>query len=73
MKRLIILIFISLVSVSCVGTSIKGTKGKYSEYQIVDNNNKWITYKVDDAHFLCIPNHSADIGAVPLVLKIDGK
>lgn len=72
MKRLVTLIAVALVTASCVNTSTED-KGRYSEYQIVDENGKWVTYKVDETHFLCVPNYNADKGAVPVMLEVKKK
>lgn len=70
MKRLVILIATALMAASCVNTSTEGTKSICSDYQIVDENGKWVTYKVDETHFLCVPNYNADKGAVPVMLEV---
>ena len=45
------------------------SKQSLNQYQVVDENSKWVTYKIDDTHFLCVPNYNADKGAVPVMLK----
>lgn len=70
MKRLVILIATALMAASCVNTSTEDTKSRYSDYQIVDENSKWVVYKVDETHLLCVPNYNADKGAVPVMLEV---
>lgn len=73
MRRLVILITTALMAASCVNTSTEDTKSRYSDYQIVDENGKWVTYKIDETHFLCVPNYNADKGAVPVMLEVKKK
>ena len=44
-----------------------------NQYQVIDENGKWVTYKIDDTHFLCVPNYNADKGAVPVMLEVERK
>lgn len=37
---------------------------------MIDKNGKWVTYKIDDTHFLCVPNYNADKGSVPVMLEV---
>ena len=45
------------------------SKPSPKQYQVIGENAKWVTYKIDDTHFLCVPNYNADKGAVPVMLK----
>ena len=38
-----------------------------------DHKGEWVTYKIDDTHFLCVPNYNADKGAVPVMLEEERK
>ena len=62
MKKCLILIVTVLMSACC-------SKQSLNQYQVIGENSKWVTYKIDDTHFLCVPNYSADKGAVPVMLK----
>lgn len=71
MKKLLILMVAVLMSACCSKPSFNhGTQ--CSQHQVIDmnSNGKWITYKVDDTHFLCIPHYNADEGAVPVMLEV---
>ena len=45
------------------------SKPSLNQYQVIEENAKWVTYKIDDMCFLCVPNYNADKGAVPVMLK----
>ena len=62
MKKYWILIVVVLMSACC-------SKPSLNQYQGIGENSKWVTYKIDDTHFLCVPNYNADKGAVPVMLK----
>lgn len=68
MKSKIIILLVVLLSACC--PSEKPTKNQYAKYQIVSETPKWITYKVSEGHFMCIPNYNADKGAIPTILKV---
>lgn len=69
MKKLLILMVAVLMSACCSKPS-SNHNTQYNQYQVIDENGKWVTYKIDDTHFLCVPNYNADKGAVPVMLEV---
>ena len=51
MKKLIILMVAVLMSACCNNPS-PNHNAQYNQYQVIDENGRWITYKIDDSHFL---------------------
>ena len=64
MKECLILIVAVLMSACC-------SKPSLNQYQVIGENAKWVTYRIDDMCFLCVPNYNADKGAVRVMLKVE--
>ncbi len=67
-KLLIVVIALLFAFIGCS----KPTKhiNNYYKYDEINSNAKWITYKLNDTHYLCVPNSGADKGALPVILEI---
>lgn len=72
MRKLILIASSVILLSSCCSKS--PSQGVISNgYQVIDDNPKWTTYKIDETHFICVPNYNADKGAVPVMLEVKDK
>ena len=66
-----LILIVAVLMSACYSNPSSNYNTQYNQYQVIDRNGKWVTYKIDNKHFLCVPNYDADKGAVPVMLKIN--